>query len=182
MNHRGVIIATHGAVNEDGRTGDAFVTLSDQLPARSFVGLGPPSAMQAELSALDQVVRTHSHTPADEELTVPTDSLCSIQKLQSLQRRDFPEWLLSRPEKVLLESLVARLNERSRRKVSTRLIKLPAHQARNQGHPLNELADAAASRVAVEGDEEAAAVSHADSRAVLFVNKDRLTEWGAGTL
>ena len=88
-----------------------------------------------------------------------------MQKLQDLQRRDFPEWLHSHPEKVLLESIVVRLNERARRKVPTRFIKVPAHQ----GHPLNELADASVSRAAVDGDEEAAAVSHADSRAVLFV-------------
>ena len=84
--------------------------------------------------------------PADEERTVLTDSLRSMQKLQSLQRRDFPEWLHVHPEKVLLESLVARLNERARRKVPTRFIKVPAHQ----GHPLNELANAAASRAAVD--------------------------------
>ena len=72
--------------------GAAYVSLSDKLPARSFVVLGPPSAMLAELSALDQVV---TDAPADEELTVLTDSLSSMQKLQDLQRRDFPEWLHS---------------------------------------------------------------------------------------
>ena len=77
---------------------------------------------------------------------------------------------------MLLESLVARLNERARKKVPTRFIKVPAHQ----GHPLNELEDAAASRAALDGDEEAAAVSHADSRAVRFVFEQRLIEWGAG--
>ena len=77
---------------------------------------------------------------------------------------------------MLLESLVARLNERARKKVPTRFIKVPAHQ----GHPLNELADAAASRAALDGDEDAAAVSYADSRAVRFVFEQRLIEWGAG--
>ena len=87
-----------------------------------------------------------SDAPADEELTELTDSLSFMQKLQSLQRRDFPEWLHGHPEKVLLESLVARLNERARRKVPKRFIKVPAHQ----DHLLNELADAAASRAAVD--------------------------------
>ena len=79
---------------------------------------------------------------------------------------------------MLLESLVARLNERARKKVPTRFIKVPAHQ----GHPLNELedSDAAASRAALDGDEDAAAVSYADSRAVRFVFEQRLIEWGAG--
>ena len=40
------------------------------------------------------------------------------------------------------------------------------------------MADAAASRAAVDGDEEATAVSHADNRAVRFVFEQRLTEWG----
>ena len=49
------------------------------------------------------------------------------------------------------------------------------------GHPLNELADAAGSRAAVDEDLESAALSHADSRAVCFVleNSLRLTEWCA---
>ena len=105
------------------------MSLSYNLPARSFVVLGQPSAIRAELSALDQVM---ADAPADENLIVLTDSLSSMQKLQSLQRRDFPEWLHGHQEKVILESLVARLNERARRKVPTRFIKVPAHQ----GHQL----------------------------------------------
>ena len=66
MNHRGVIAATDGAVKEDGRMGAAYVTLSNKLPARSFVLPGPPSAMLTERSALDQVV---TNAPADEVVT-----------------------------------------------------------------------------------------------------------------
>ena len=44
--------------------------------------------MRAELSALDQAV---ADAPADEDLTILTDSLTSLQKLQNLQRRDWPE-------------------------------------------------------------------------------------------
>ena len=65
MNHRGVIVATNKAVKDDGRLGAAYMSLSNKLPARSFVVLGPPSAMRAELSALDQVV---ADAPLDEEL------------------------------------------------------------------------------------------------------------------
>ena len=119
LNQQGVVVATDGAVKSDGRMGAAYVSLGDRLPARSFVVLGPPSAMRAELSGLDQAV---ADAPADEELTILTDSLSSIQKLESLQRKDFPEWLHGHPEKVLLESLVARLNERTRAKVLTRVI------------------------------------------------------------
>ena len=46
------------------------MSLGDRLPACSFVVLGPPSAMRAELSALDQVVADAS----DEDLTVLTDN------------------------------------------------------------------------------------------------------------
>ena len=42
----------------------------------------------------DQVV---ADAPAGEDLTVLTDSLSSLQKLESLQRRDFPEWLHGHP-------------------------------------------------------------------------------------
>ena len=49
LNQRGTVAATDGAVKEDGRMA-AYVSLSDKLPARSFVVLGPPSAMRAELS------------------------------------------------------------------------------------------------------------------------------------
>ena len=103
--------------------------------------------MRAELSALDQAV---ADAPADEDLTVLTDSLTSLQKLQNLPRRDWPEWLHGHPEQVLLESLVVRLNERAREQVLTRLVKVPAHK----GHPLNESADAAASRAAMETELE----------------------------
>ena len=102
MNHPGVVVATDGAVKSDCRMGAAYVSLGDRLPARSFVVFSPPSAMLAELSALDQVV---ADAPADEDLTILlTDSLTSLQKLQNLQRRDWPEWLHGHPEQVLLES------------------------------------------------------------------------------
>ena len=133
--------------------------------------------MRAELSKLDQVV---ADAPADKDLTIltvrVTDSLSSIQKLERLQRRDFREWLHGHPEKLLLECLrlVARLNERTRKNVLTRFIKVPAHHC-HQGHPLNELV---ASRAAVEGDEETAALSDAESWAVRFVVEIRLNEWG----
>ena len=174
MNHPGVVVATDGAVKSDGRMGAAYVSLGDRLPARSFVVLGPPSAMRAELSALDQAV---ADAPADEDLTILTDSLTSLQKLQNLQRRDWPEWLHGHPEQVLLESLVVRLNERARKQVLTRLVKVQAHK----GHPLNERADAAASRAAMDTEVETAMLCHADSKAVRFVLENRLvTEWGAG--
>ena len=96
LNQRGTTVAaTNGAGKEDGRMGAAYVSLSDKLPARSFVVLGPPSAMRAELSALDQVV---SDAPAHDELTVLTDNLSSMQKLQDMQRRDFSEWLTVAPQ------------------------------------------------------------------------------------
>ena len=65
MNHQGVIIATDGAVKNDGKMEAAYVLLGDRLPACSFVVLCPPLM----------------------------DSLTSLQKLQNLQRRDFQEWL-----------------------------------------------------------------------------------------
>ena len=173
MNHPNVIVATDGAVKSDGRRGTAYVSLGNRLQARSFVVLSPPSAILVNLSALDQAV---ADAPADEDLTVLTDSLTSLQKLQNLQRRNWPEWLHCHPEQVLLECLVARLNERALKQVLTLLVKVQAHK----GHPLNDRADAAASRAAMETDEETATLCHIDSKAVRFVFEDRLvTEWGA---
>ena len=57
--------------------GAAYVSLS-KLPTRSFVVLGPPSAIRAELSGSDKVV---ADAPADHRmrisqiLTILTDSL-----------------------------------------------------------------------------------------------------------
>jgi ribonuclease HI len=170
-----VVVATDGSVKDDGRMGAAYVALDNRLPPRSesFVVLGPPSSMRGELSGIDAAV---ADAPGEEDLTILTDSLTSIQKLASMQRQDFPERLNGHPEKVLLESLVRRINERARAQVFTRIVKCPAHKA----HPLNEAADAAASRAAEEGDVETAALSHADSKAVRFCPRGRLTEWGAG--
>jgi len=168
----GTIVATDGAVKEDGRMGAAYVSLDAcAMPPRSFVVLGPPSAMRAELSGIDQAV---TDAPLDQDVTILTDSLSSMQKLEAMQRHDFPEWIHNHPERVLLESIVTRINTRARARVHTRFVKIPAHKA----HPLNEAADAAASLAALGGDAESVALSHSDSSAVRFYLQGRLTEWG----
>ena len=170
--HAGTTIATDGAVKDDGRMGAAYVALGSRIPPRSFVVLGPPSSMRAELSAIDQAV---ADAPEQEELNILTDSLSSIIKLANMQRRDFPEWLHGHPEKVLLESVCKRINARAQARMMTRIIKVPAHRA----HALNEAADAAACAAAEEADPESVTLSHADSNAVRFYLHDALTEWGA---
>ena len=75
--------------------GAAFVALDNRLPPRSFVVLGPPSSLRGELSGIDAAV---ADAPGDEELTILTDSLTSIQKLAGMQRQDFQEWLDGHPE------------------------------------------------------------------------------------
>ena len=80
-------MATDGAVKEDGRMGCAYVPLDDNaMPPRAFVLFCPPSAMRAELSGVDQAV---ADAPLDQDLTILTDSLASMQKLEALQRRTF---------------------------------------------------------------------------------------------
>ena len=171
LTYPGIVVATDGAVKEDGRMGCAYVSLDDNvMPPRAFVVLGPPSAMRAELSGLDQAV---ADAPLDQDLTILTDSLASMQKLEALQRKDFPEWLHCHPERALLESVVARINVRAKARVLTRVVKVPAHKA----HPLNEAADAAASQAALEAD-IGGVLSHSDSGAVRFYLSGRLTEWG----
>ena len=153
--------------------GCAYVSLDhNTMPQRAFVVFGPPSAMRTELSGLDQAVAT---TPLYQDLTILTDSLESMQKLEALPRKDFSEWLHCYMERVLLESVVARINMRAKARVLTRIVKVPARKA----HPLNEAADAAASRAALEADIKGV-VSHSDSGAVRFrvYLSGRLTEWG----
>jgi hypothetical protein len=113
-------------------------------------------------------------TARDKELTILTNSRSSIQKLVSMQRQDFPEWLHCHPERALLESFVRRINERAHAQAFTRIIKVPAHKS----HAMNEAADAAASRAATEADEASVALSHTDSETVRFYVRGRLTEWG----
>ena len=151
LTHTGVVVATDGSVKDDGRMGAAFVALDNRLPPRSFVVLGPPSSKRGEISGIEAAV---DDAPGDEELTILTDNLSSIQKLAGMQRQDFQEWLDGHPEKALLESLVQRINERARAQVFARIIKVPAHRA----HALNEAADAAASQAAEEADAETAAL------------------------
>jgi len=172
FNNNGTIIATDGAVKEDGRMGAAYVALGNKIPPRAFIVLGPPSSMRAELSGLDQALADGPN----EELTLLTDSLSSILKLMSMQRKDFPEWLHSHPERALLECVVQRINARVRAGLITRIIKVTAHAA----HPLNEAADAAASAAAEEADSESVMMSHVDRGAVQFYLNGTVTEWGAG--
>ena len=96
-----MVVAADGAVKEDaGRMGCAYVSLDDSaMPLRAFVVFGPPSAMRAELSGLDQAV---ADAPLDQDLTILTDSLASMQKLEALQRKDFPELLHCHQERALL--------------------------------------------------------------------------------
>jgi hypothetical protein len=68
-------------VKEDGRMGAAYVALDDRIPARAFVVQGPPSSMRSELSAMDELV---ADSPGHMDLTILTDSLAGIQKLESL--------------------------------------------------------------------------------------------------
>lgn len=171
LKYSGLIVATDGAVKEDGRMGCSVVWLGNAMPPRSFIVFGPPSAMRAELSGMDQAI---ADAPIDKDLTILTDSLASMQKLEALQRKDFPEWLHGHPERALLDSVVSRVNERASARVLTRFVKVPAHKA----HPLNEAADAAASLAALSGDVEDSVMSHADSGAVRFYLSGRLTEWG----
>ena len=62
---------------------------------------------------------------------------------------------------------------RAKARVLPPFVKVPAHKA----HPLNEAADAVASRAALEADIEGV-ISHSDTGAVRFNLSCRLTEWG----
>ena len=69
-----MVVATDGAVKDDGRMGAAYAFLDNRLLIRSFVVLPPPlipESMRAVLSAMDEIV---TDAPGDKDLTILADS------------------------------------------------------------------------------------------------------------
>jgi ribonuclease HI len=86
------------------------------------------------------------YCPAEEDLTILTDSKANMDLLRSMQREVFPLWLYRHPARQLLVH-IARLrliNQRAADGESTRLVQVKAHA----GDPLNEAADTLASDAA----------------------------------
>jgi len=165
----GIVVATDGSLRRSGIMGAAMVAKDNRLPARSVAVFGPPSSGRAELTA---VVLALVNCPREEDLNILTDSLGSMQRLQSMQREDFPLFLYRHPTRQLLLHAVDLINQRAAAGSTTRLIKVRAHR----GEPLNEWADSLAAGAA-ELDPARSVSLDQDPEAVYFLVKETWVEW-----
>ncbi len=104
-----------------------------RVQARSVAVFGQPS-IRPELTGIALALE---ECPIEEDLTILTDSLSSMDLLQSMQRGGFPLSLYRHSVRHLLLHVVTLLNRRAATGRITRFIKVRAHR----GEPLNEAAD-----------------------------------------
>ena len=151
--------------------GAAMVAKDNRICSRSVAVYGPPSSIRPELTGIALAVE---ECPLEEDLTILTDSLSSLQLLRSMQRKDFPLWLHRHTARHLLTQVVCRINLRAAAGSITRLIKVRAHRA----EPLNEEADVLATEAA-ESDDSRPIAMDLDPEAVLFLHNEKWVEWDA---
>jgi ribonuclease HI len=137
----GIVVATDGSLKKDGAMGAAFVAKDGRVQTRSVAVFGQPSSTRPELTGIALALE---ECPIEEDLTILTDSLSSMDLLQSMQRGDFPLSLYRHSVRHLLLHVVTLLNKRAAAGRITRFIKVRAHR----GEPLNEAADALAAAAA----------------------------------
>ncbi len=75
------------ALKKCGAMGAAFVATDGRAQARSVAVFGQPSSIRPELTGIALALE---ECPIEEDLTILTDSLYSMDLLQSMQRGDFP--------------------------------------------------------------------------------------------
>ena len=140
-NRQGVIAATDGSVQEDGAMG-AAATAIDAVFDDQIVGInGKGSSTTAEMVGLSLAVEV---SPNDQQLTVFTDSLSSLQNLQRRQRKDFTKLDPNPHIASILNKLVDLLNNKVANGLEIMLVKVKGHS----GDPLNERADWLANQAA----------------------------------
>ena len=137
----GIVVATDGSLKKCGAMGAAFVAKDGRVQARSVAVFGQPSSIRPELTGIALALE---ECPIEEDLTILTDSLSSMDLLQSMQRGDFPLSLYRHSVRHLLLHVVTLLNRRAAAGRITRFIKVRAHR----GEPLNEAADVLAAAAA----------------------------------
>jgi hypothetical protein len=130
------VVATDGSLKKCGAMGAAFVAKDGKVQARSVAVFGQPSSIRPELTG---VVLALEECPIEEDLSILTDSLSSMDLLQSMQRGGF---LLSRYRhsvRRLLLHVVTLLNRRAAARHTTRFIKVRAHRVNPWTKPLMRL-------------------------------------------
>lgn len=163
----GVLAATDGSVKKDGTMGAGVCWSRPDLAPCSFEVHGPPKSIVPELAALAAAL---ARAPADEDLTILTDSKSALQMLRGMQRRDFPVFLHRRVEHRLLQRTVDALNARAAAGRYTHLVKVKAHS----GEPLNTMADLLACTAAGQDPTQ----NFMDPLTVYFHLHDRPVSWG----
>jgi ribonuclease HI len=136
-----IVVATDGSLKKCGAMGAAFVAKDGRVQARSVAVFGQPSSIRPDLTGIALALE---ECPIEEDLTILTDSLSSMDLLQSMQRGDFPLSLYRHSVRHLLLHVVTLLNRRAAAGRITRFLKVRAHR----GEPLNEAADALAAAAA----------------------------------
>ena len=95
---------------------------------------------RAELAAIHMALED---APSTEDVTIYTDSLCSIQSIRKMI--DFPLRMTESKHRELLEAIVKQLMRRAQRSCTTRILKVRSHS----GIRGNDEADAIAKRAAL---------------------------------
>jgi hypothetical protein len=109
----GIVVATDGSLQDDGRMGAAFVSMGGRVPARSVAVVGAASSTRPELTSIALALEeTRQESLPDEDLTILTDSLVSMTNLFSLRRADFPLSIHRNPCRQLITYVVMLLNRR----------------------------------------------------------------------
>jgi len=165
----GIVVATDGSLKKCGAMGAAFVAKDGRVQARSVAVFGQPSSIRPELTGIALALE---ECPIEEDLTILTDSLSSMDLLQSMQRGDFPLSLYRHSVRHLLLHVVTLLNKRAAAGRITRFIKVRAHR----GEPLNEAADALAA-AAADLDPGRPVTMDLDPEAVHFMYRETWVEW-----
>jgi ribonuclease HI len=167
----GIVVATDGSLKKSGAMGAAVVAKDGRMQARSAAVFGQPSSIRPELTGIALALEG---CPAEEDLSILTDSLSSMRLLRSMQRSDLPLSLYRHSVRQLLLHVVTLINKRAEAGRCTRFIKVRAHR----GEPLNEAADAMAA-AAAELDPARSVAMDLDPEAVHFRYMEAWVEWDA---
>ena len=167
--HRGIVVASDGALKSNGAMGAAMVSMDGQIQARSVTVHGSESSIRPELTG---IALACEECPLSVDLTILTDSLSSMRLLKSLQRTDFPLWLYRHPVRQLVTYVTNLVNRRAEAGVMTRFFKVKAHRA----EPLNEAADVLASDAA---ELDPSRPLDLDPEAIYFYHQGVPIEWDA---
>ena len=116
------VFYTDGSVIPNGEQAGSGIYCSDGTLSGSYLFHGEQTINRAELAPAHHVLY---NTPVNENITIASDSLCSIFQIRNTLRRENRIWF-HRHEK-LIRAIVNRLVERHEAGATTRIVKVKAH-------------------------------------------------------